>query len=76
MSALINLVNSHRSMLHETQLEYAQRFGFKSATACSLWESGKRKIPNEVLEAALEYIPTYSICPACHGKGMIEVSHE
>jgi transcriptional regulator with XRE-family HTH domain len=73
MSKFSELVKQHREMLHETQAEYAKRFNFDSPTAVSLWESGQRKVPERVLEAALDYIPRFTICTHCSGRGMLEI---
>ena len=73
MSKFSELIRQHREMLRETQTEYAKRFGFDSATAVSLWESGQRKVPERVLEEALTYIPRFTICTYCSGRGMLEI---
>lgn len=73
MSKFSDLAKQHRLMLHETQEQYAKRFGFETATACSLWESGQRKVPEQVIEAIIfQPLPKYQICSACHGRGMVE----
>jgi predicted transcriptional regulator len=69
-----DIVRLHRMAFHETQLEYAQRFGYESATAVSLWESGQRRVPNNVLEEIfVNGLPEYSICPGCNGAGVVKV---
>lgn len=73
MSKFSELAKQHRQMLHLTQSEYAERFGFDSPTAVSLWESGQRKVPENVLEEIIVYIPMFSICTYCSGRGMLEV---
>lgn len=72
-SKLAELAKQHRVMLHLTQEQYAKRFGFESATACSLWEAGKRQVPNKVLESVLGPLPAFQICPTCQGRGMLEI---
>lgn len=47
---LPGLLKRKRLELGESQTEFAQRFGKESATAVSLWESGKRDIPQHVTE--------------------------
>lgn len=76
MGRLNDLAKAHRIAAKQTQTEYANRFGFESATAVSLWESGQRKVPPQVVEAMLlnEWIiPTaqYVICPSCEGRGLV-----
>jgi transcriptional regulator with XRE-family HTH domain len=73
MSKLSELAKQHREMLHETQEQFARRFGFESATAVSLWEAGKRRVPPQVIESALDYIPRFTICEYCSGRGMLEI---
>lgn len=72
MSRFSELAKQQRIMLHETQLQYAKRFGFESASACSLWESGERRVPEKVIETIIfEALPTYQICFHCHGRGLV-----
>ena len=73
MSRFNELARQDRLLHRETQLEYAQRFGFDSATAVSLWEAGKRRVPDVVVEALVfERLPAYETCPTCNGRGLIE----
>lgn len=75
MKKLAVLAKQHRQMLHLTQIEYAKRMGFRSATACSLWEDGKRKVPTTVIEAILlNPLPRYNVCKHCDGRGLIEIT--
>ena len=77
MSRFSELAKQQRLMLHETQEQYAKRFGFESATACSLWESGQRKVPEIVIEAIVfEPLPQYQICEHCHGRGLVATEKE
>lgn len=73
MNKFSELAKKHREMLHLTQSEYASRYNFDSPTAVSLWESGQRKVPERVLEDAIEYIPRFMICTYCSGRGMLEI---
>lgn len=66
------LAKQHRLMFHETQEQYAKRFGFVSATACSLWESGQRRVPERVIKALIGTLPSWEICEHCQGRGVIE----
>jgi len=74
MSKFSELAKQQRLMLHETQEQYAKRFGFQSATACSLWEAGERKVPEKVIESLIfDALPKFSICSNCGGRGMVEI---
>jgi transcriptional regulator with XRE-family HTH domain len=73
MSRFSELARQNRLALHETQTEYAKRFGFDTATAVSLWEAGKRRVPENVIEALVyDLLPKYQVCEQCNGRGMIE----
>ncbi len=62
MSRFNELARQDRKARHETQLEYAKRFGFDSATAVSLWEAGKRRVPENVIEALVyDLLPSYKV---------------
>jgi len=76
MSKFSELAKEHRQMLHLTQAEYATRFGFDSPTAVSLWEAGKRRVPENVLEEIISYIPRFTMCEYCSGRGMLEIVQE
>ncbi len=72
MGKFSEMAKMHRLSLHETQGKYAKRFGFESPTACSLWESGQRRVPENVLKAILlEPLPQFTICDNCKGAGVI-----
>jgi hypothetical protein len=58
------------------QAEYAARFGFDSPTAVSLWEAGKRRVPENVLEEIITYIPRFAVCDYCSGRGVLEIVQE
>lgn len=74
MSRLSELAKLHRLAYRETQKQYARRFGFESGTAVSLWEAGKRKVPQTVTEAIVEgVLPRYVVCEHCHGAGIVHI---
>lgn len=71
---LSRLLKLHRLTHNETQTEYAKRFGMKSPTAVSLWESGKRMVPEHVILAILEdKLPQYEVCNNCGGCGVVKI---
>lgn len=75
MSKFAELAKKHRMAHHETQQQYAERFGFDTATAVSLWESGQRKVPENVIEAiVLGELPKYEICENCKVAGIVRQS--
>jgi transcriptional regulator with XRE-family HTH domain len=72
MSRFNELAKQHRLAHHETQLQYAKRYGFDTSTAVSLWEAGKRRVPDAVIEALVyDKLPTFEVCDHCNGAGFI-----
>lgn len=64
-------IRQTRRLMGETQQEFANRFGV-SITAVSLWESGKREAPYQVISFSLEKTSNYEICPTCKGEGVVK----
>lgn len=72
MSIFNQLAKKDRLTRNMTQLEYAKLHGMETSTAVSLWESGKRRVPDSVLEVLFQ-LPRYRTCPTCNGVGMLEI---
>lgn len=68
-------IKQARKLSGESQAAFSKRFGV-STTAVSLWESGKREAPYEVIEYALGKTSNYEICPTCKGEGVVRKKHE
>jgi len=67
------LIKINREISRLSQKDYGKSFGV-SATAVSLWESGKREAPYRVIEVILSSLlenKKYRICPTCKGKGLV-----
>jgi transcriptional regulator with XRE-family HTH domain len=62
-----DFIKMKRKSLGETQGQFAKRFN-TSITAISLWESGKRQAPYNVIEFCFTPVQV-KICPTCQGKG-------
>lgn len=43
------MLKAYRLSLRLKQIEFARKYGYESATAVSLWESGYRSMPNDVV---------------------------
>lgn len=69
---LNELLKKTRESLFETQTEFGKRFNV-SATAISLWESGARDIPNNVVENLINnsLVRQLITCPRCSGAGVL-----
>lgn len=71
MIRFAEVVKTKRSLLKEDQTTFGKRFGV-TATAISLWEQGKRDVPNRVLEEVLDIPePKFVVCPNCQGAGLV-----
>lgn len=73
MSKLSELAKQDRLSKGMTQAQYAKAMGFESPTAVSLWEAGKRRVPETVIEVIFELEPPlYIRCPTCSGTGTVK----
>lgn len=59
-----------RNKLAESQSVFGRRFG-NTATAVSLWESGKREAPYQVLYFIEDVITNWKVCNKCRGVGWL-----
>ncbi len=73
MKKIKTLIKSTRLGLNETQTQFGERFSV-TGVAISLWESGKRNVPNRVIESCIndELTSHYLVCPKCLGVGTIK----
>lgn len=69
------IIRQARELLDETQERFGERFN-RGTPMVSLWESGKRKAPYEVLSFALSVVDKYEICSTCKGKGITRKKYE
>ena len=64
-------IRKARLMLGLTQKKFGARYGVDGTTV-SMWESGKRKAPYNVLSYTLSVNENYHKCKNCKGKGYVK----
>jgi len=60
-----------RGKLCESQSVFGRRFGV-TPTAVSLWESGKREAPYQILYFIEDVLKNWKVCEKCKGVGWIK----